>query len=63
MQPNQGNLSEQDTQDKRKLIKRLLTVTGSFLVCFVPFVVVSAIFQHTARFIACHTFSFTLAAV
>ncbi|XP_078367164.1 galanin receptor type 1-like [Oculina patagonica] len=41
MQPNQSNVSEQDTQDKQKIIKLLLTMTGSFLVCFLPFVVVS----------------------
>ena len=45
IRPNQGNASDQDTQDKRKIIKLLLTVTGLFLVCFLPFAVVNAIFD------------------
>ena len=49
MQPNQGNLSEKDTQDKRKIIKLLLTLTVSFLVCFLPFIVVSAMADISAH--------------
>ena len=41
--PNQGNRIEQDNRDRLKIIKLLLTVTGLFFVCFIPFVVVSAI--------------------
>lgn len=41
--PNQVNRMEQDNRDRQKLIKLLLTVTGLFLVCFLPFVVVSAV--------------------
>lgn len=43
MPPNQGNRMEQDNRDRRKIIKLLITVTVSFFVCFLPFVVVSAI--------------------
>ena len=39
----QGNRTEQDNKDRQKLIKLLLTVTGLFLVCFLPFVIVSAV--------------------
>lgn len=41
--PNQSNRIEQDNRDRLKIIKLLLTVTGLFFVCFIPFVVVSAI--------------------
>ena len=41
--PNNNDRSAQDTKDKRKLIKLLLMVTGLFVVCFLPYVVVSAV--------------------
>lgn len=41
--PQNDNSSEQDLKDKRKIIKLLLTVTFSFFVCCVPFIVVSAV--------------------
>lgn len=41
--PANENSSEQDMKDKRKIIKILLTVTVLFSICFVPFIIVSAV--------------------
>lgn len=49
MQPNESNFSEKDTQDKRKIIKLLLMMTVSFLVCFLPFILVSAMVDISAH--------------
>lgn len=40
--PNENN-SEQDIKDKQKIITILLIVTVLFFVCFVPFIIVSAV--------------------
>lgn len=40
--PNENN-SEQDIRDKQKIITILITVTVLFFVCFIPFIIVSAV--------------------
>ncbi|XP_068692070.1 QRFP-like peptide receptor [Montipora foliosa] len=41
---NEGRVSaEQDSKDKRKIVKLLMTVTVLFFVCFLPFITVSAV--------------------
>ena len=57
--PNQGNRIKQDNEDKRKILKLLLTVTGLFIVCFLPFVVVSAI-SNISAFSALYQVSYFL---
>ena len=41
--PPNDNSSEQDIKDKQKIITILITVTVLFFVCFVPFIIVSAV--------------------
>lgn len=42
--PNQGeNVKEKDIQSKKKIVKLLITITVLFIVCFLPFALVSAI--------------------
>lgn len=40
--PNESNI-EQDDKDKQKIITILITVTFSFILCFIPFIIVSAV--------------------
>ena len=40
--PNESS-SEQDTKDKQKIITILITVTVLFFICFLPFIIVSAV--------------------
>lgn len=41
--PPNDNSSEQDIKDKQKIITILITITVLFFVCFLPFIIVSAI--------------------
>lgn len=41
--PPNDNTPEQDIKDKRKIIKLLITVSVLFLICFFPFIIVSAV--------------------
>ena len=46
---NNQNHREQDIKDKQKIIKLLITVSVLFLICFLPFITVSAINISTKR--------------
>lgn len=48
---NEHVVSEHDTRDKRKIVKLLITVTVLFFICYLPFIIVSAVNISTWRVI------------